>query len=519
MRFVLSDAAATRSKVPLHPLERTLLLSLASEDENWVEIERASQGSGLSLDQVRRAVEWLKPKSLIDVETEEAAFVRLGPEGAAVLASGFPERKLVGILEQSGGKSTMDVVSKKLGPEFSVALGQARRNNWIIIDGPNVALNPEETSGEGEKRKNEEELLLEKLKGSEKLQLSKLTDGEKTALANLEKRHKGLVSELKERTIKIRLNPRGREVSVTINKDEIDEITPEVILSGSWRTKPLRSIDVSSPAPAIYGGRRHPIRMFMDEVKEAFVSLGFEEIEGAMAQSSLWNFDALFIPQQHPTREMQDTFYLAGSKADVSRYRREMESIKSSHEAGGATGSLGWRYKWSEDEAERVVLRTHTTAVTIRYLSDHKPSEARVFSVGKVFRNEKPNYKHLPEFYQIEGVMVGPKLNVRNLIYIISKFYSKLGFDKVKFWPTYFPYTEPSLQTVAFYEKKQKWLELGGMGVFRPEVTVPLGVVNPVLAWGLGMDRLVMLRYDLEDIRELYGPNLGWLRNTGVVGP
>jgi len=210
---------------------------------------------------------------------------------------------------------------------------------------------------------------------------------------------------------------------------------------------------------------------------------------------------------------MQDTFYLSDAKSNLGSLQSEVAAVKSSHESGADTGSSGWQYSWSEEEAARVLLRTHTTAVTINYLAKYRPEEARVFSIGKVYRNEKPNYKHYPEFSQMEGVMVGKDLNLRNLIYIISEFYSKLGFNKIKFWPTYFPYTEPSLQTMVFYEPLQNWMELGGMGVFRPEVTLPLGVKNPVLAWGLGLDRLVMMRYGVKDIRQLFGANIGWLRN------
>jgi phenylalanyl-tRNA synthetase alpha chain len=214
---------------------------------------------------------------------------------------------------------------------------------------------------------------------------------------------------------------------------------------------------------------------------------------------------------------MQDTFYLSGLHANLEGFKDQIKAIKNAHENGAGTGSAGWQYKWREEEAARVVLRTHTTAVTISYLAKYKPEDARVFSVGRVFRNEKSNYKHNPEFFQIEGVMVGEKLNLRNLIYVLSKFYSKLGFNEIKFWPTYFPYTEPSLQTMAFIKDTQKWMELGGMGVFRPEVTHPLGVKNPVLAWGLSLDRLVMLRYGVSDIRQLFGANLEWLRNLQVT--
>jgi phenylalanyl-tRNA synthetase alpha chain len=514
----MEEEGEVRAKAPLHPIERAILEFLSQKEgeegtQAWFDIEVVSSGSRLSLDQVRRGIEWLKSKKMIEAQEQDFVEYALGNEGKAALSEGLPERKLVNVLQDSRGSLELEVLSRNLGAEFSVGLGLARKNNWIKLEGNKVILDISRSS-----EKEKEEILIERIGSKGKLSSSELSSDEKSVLSTLIKRHEGFIEELTQKKVKIRITPLGIEASKTIQtqKDEIDEITPDLILSGSWRNRTLRPIDVTSSAPNLYGGRKHPIRMFIDEVKEVFVSLGFSEIEGPIVQSAFWNFDALFIPQQHSTREMQDTFYLSDVSASLSKFARQIDLIKGSHERGEGTGSLGWRYKWSEDEASRVVLRTHTTAVTIRYLSDHKPTEARVFSVGKVFRNEKPNYKHNPEFYQIEGVTVGPRLNVRNLIYIISKFYSKLGFEKVKFWPTYFPYTEPSLQSMAYYEKKGKWMELGGMGVFRPEVTIPLGVKNPVLAWGLGLDRLVMMRYDLNDIRDLFGTNLGWLRTAKV---
>jgi phenylalanyl-tRNA synthetase alpha chain len=503
-------------RVPLHPIEKTLLGFLSKEKNkgnDWVDLNSISSGSGLSLDQVRRAIGWLVSKNMLETQEEERIFYSLGSEGKRGVSEGLPERRLVRMLEASGGKMDLQTLTKKMGSEFSVALGMARKNDWVKLFDGTVGLNDSKW-----KEKEKEECLLEKIQKIERVSAAEFSSQEIDVLHSLQKRHKGLIVELAQKKVRLRVTARGIEASGLIREDqEIDEITPAVIQSQIWRSRSLRPIDVTSSAPNFYGGRKHPIRAFIDEVKEAFVSLGFEEIDGPIIQSALWNFDSLFIPQQHSTREMQDTFYLSNIRADISKFAKEIRSIKKSHEKGGGTGSLGWRYNWSEEEARRVVLRTHTTAVTIKYLSDHKPKESRVFLVGKVFRNEKPNYKHNPEFYQIEGVMVGPHLNVRNLIYVISEFYSKLGFKKIKFWPTYFPYTEPSLQTMVYYEKKGKWMELGGMGVFRPEVTIPLGVKNPVLAWGLGLDRLVMMRYDLMDIRDLFGANLGWLRKAKVL--
>ena len=174
----------------------------------------------------------------------------------------------------------------------------------------------------------------------------------------------------------------------------------------------------------------------------------------------------------------------------------------------------GWSSVWDANEAERIVLRTHTTPVTLQHLAKLKPEIGRFFSVGRVFRNEKVSYKHLVEFHQVEGVATAPRASLRDLMGLQKEFYAKMGIKKVKFWPTFFPYTEPSLQSMVYNEKLEKWVELFGMGIFRPEVTEPLGIKNPVLAWGGGIERIAMLRFGLNDVRELYGNRLAWLRSV-----
>ncbi|MHB1868289.1 MAG: phenylalanine--tRNA ligase subunit alpha [Nitrososphaerales archaeon] len=496
---------------PLHPIEKAILTTLTASGENKIGLEELASKSSLSIDQARRGIEWLKAKELIRTEEKELTSFSLGEEGRIVANLGLPERKLANLVRNSGGTIDLSTAAKSLGAEFAIALGRSKKNDWVSVKDDRISL----TSKAEEKEP--EEIILERLASVPGIAQEDLARNEIESLNDLRKRREGFVRIGLSKSIAVGLTVQGKSLATSVNPNEIDAITPNLLQSGEWKSKSLRPLDVTSPAPKLYGGRRHPMRMFMDEVRETFVSLGFEEIFGPMSQSALWNFDALFIPQEHSAREMQDTFYVSGLRANLSDFKNQIKAIKNVHETGGNTGSTGWQYHWKEEEAARVVLRTHTTAVTISYLAKNKPEEARVFSVGRVFRNEKANYKHNPEFFQIEGVMVGEKVNLRNLIYVLSKFYAKLGFNEIKFWPTYFPYTEPSLQTMVFIKETQRWMELGGMGIFRPEVTLPLGVKNPVLAWGLSLDRLVMLRYGASDIRQLFGANLDWLRNLQVT--
>ena len=287
------------------------------------------------------------------------------------------------------------------------------------------------------------------------------------------------------------------------------KLTAEHLINGGWRNLEFEQIDVEAPLPLLSCGKKNPLVDFIDEVKEILIGMGFSEIDGNLTQSSFWNFDALFIPQDHSARDMQDTFYLNSLKSIDSILPEEdiIKNVSKIHEHN-------WHYKWNISESKPYVLRTHTTPVTIQYLAKEKPEEDKVFLIGRVFRNEKVSFKHLVEFHQVEGIFTSKDANLRQLMGIQTEFYTKLGIKKIKFWPTFFPYTEPSLQSMVYNDKFEKWIELFGMGIFRPEVTLPLGIKNPVLAWGGGFERLAMLRFNLDDIRELYSNNLAWLKGV-----
>jgi phenylalanyl-tRNA synthetase alpha chain len=192
--------------------------------------------------------------------------------------------------------------------------------------------------------------------------------------------------------------------------------------------------------------------------------------------------------------------------------KETMNRVKAIHEDGGDTESIGWGSDWSREVAQQALLRTHTTVGTIRYLSEHSEPPIRVFSVGRVFRREALDATHLPEFTQVEGIIVEPEANFGMLIGVLKEFYRRMGFPDVRVRPAYFPYTEPSMEVEVKFG--DSWLELGGSGIFRPEVTAPFGIDCPVLAWGLGLERLAMLRLGIKDIRMLYQSDLQWLKET-----
>jgi phenylalanyl-tRNA synthetase alpha chain len=483
----------------LHPLEFKVLSSIA--DDGWVEFDRLVAKTGLQPDQVRRALAWLSSKKLVETRETETTTLSL-------TATKLPELTLVDSVQRAGGSLSFDALRAALDSdqEFSAALGRARSAGWIGIEakGPSRTVRLTNSAGPAELR----ELVTALGKGADE---SSLAGTQRRLLQDLLKR--GIVVRSTRKTVAVTITAAGKQLSsLAPSADYIEKLTPEALSTGSWRGRRLRPLDVEAEAPRFYPGKRHPVRDFIREVREAYISMGFIELEGNSVQPAFWNFDALFIPQDHPGREMQDTFYLKGFSDDKIQRSGIVAKVADTHEDGWTTGSKGWRYRWQIEEARRLVLRTHNTVLTVRALSESGEKETRVFAVSKVYRNENLDYKHLVEFHQMDGIMVGNGLNVKHLMGFLAEFYKKLGMKGVKFWPTYFPYTEPSLEVVGYSEAAKDWIELSGSGVFRPEVTRPLGVKVPVLAWGPGIERIMLFRYGLDDMRALYGGDLGWLR-------
>ncbi|MEM2144793.1 MAG: phenylalanine--tRNA ligase subunit alpha, partial [Candidatus Jordarchaeaceae archaeon] len=361
-----------------------------------------------------------------------------------------------------------------------------------------------------------DEELLKFLKDKGELETSQLSEEMRKTLDSLQKRE--LVNICQETIRSLIITEAGKKLvqSGVIVAEEVSNLTSELIKSGKWRDTAFRKYDVEAPVINIYPGKIHPVIELINEIREIFLDLGFTEIRGPFVESAFWNFDALFQPQDHPAREMHDTFYLKFPKTAKLPDKQIVQKVSKTHENGWETGSTGWGYKWNPKVASQLILRTHTTATTIRYLAEHPDPPVKVFSVDRVYRNEKLDYKHLAEFFQIEGIIVDENATLRDLMGVLTQFYKSLGFEKVEFWPSYFPYTEPSLQSTVYVEEFG-WIELCGMGIFRPEVTIPLGVKVPVLAWGGGFERLAMLRLGLEDVRDLYRNDLGWLRRTPTI--
>lgn len=302
--------------------------------------------------------------------------------------------------------------------------------------------------------------------------------------------------------------------SSLIETTMINEITPELLQSEAWKDADYRRFDVTLESATPRTGRSHPMQSLIERIRHIFLEMGFSEIVEDYVQTAGWNMDALFIPQDHPAREMQDTFYLDNPQA-IPLPEEVMDKWSDIHRTGGDTGSTGWGGEFSKKTSQKGLLRTHTTVNTIQYLAENPNQPCRMFAVDRVFRKEAIDRTHLPEFHQIEGIIMEEGANLQMLVTTLKTFYAKMGYPEVRVRPAYFPYTEPSLEIEVKW--RGKWLELGGAGIFRPEVTEPLGIKHPVLAWGMGLERLAMLVLGLDDIRQLYISDLEWLRNQPLI--
>ncbi len=475
-------------------------------------VDRILNASGLVHAAVMRAALVLQEKGLIEIHESKQTIITLSEEGRRYAEKGLPEKRLIQSLIKLGGEAPVEEAVEKARLDkkiTTIALGWLHRKGWAKLDEKAHVLRKLK-----EPKVGTDEKLLTLLDDKAPLRAEDLSEKMQKAAAALKKRR---LVEIDEKTYReLELTDSGwKQVKRGIEiVQEISQLTPELIITGKWRKVSLRKFDVTAPGPVAYPGKIHPLQQIIQMVRDAFLEMGFTEIRGPIVQTAFWNFDALFQPQDHPAREMMDTFYLSHPEKGGLPKKEVLNKVAQTHENGWTTGSRGWEYDWSPDEARRLILRTHTTAVTIRYLAEHNKPPVKVFSVDRIYRNEKVDYKHLAELHQIEGIIMDKDVTLQDLLGTLKEFYLKLGLEKVKFWPSYFPYTEPSAQAMFYVPELKTWVELCGMGLFRPEVLAPFGIDYPVLAWGGGLERLAMIKLGLGDIRYLYKNDLGWIRRT-----
>ncbi len=474
-------------------------------------MEQVARQSGLSLSSAMRAALSLQEQKLLRILEKKRAVVRLNEEGISYAEMKVPERRLVEASLMVGGDADLGGLGRKTHvPEnmLPIAIGWIRRKGWGGIRKRNGQLI---LSVEKEPTESTDELLLRTIYEKKQIEVEDLPSELKEALTVLKGRNLIDLDEKVDRNLELTTSgldivSKGVKVS-----EEVTALTSELILSGRWRDIKLREYDISAAPPEFYPGKKHIFAEFIDEAKRALVAMGFEEYEGPFVETEFWNFDVLFQAQDHPAREIHDSYRVRHPKQGDIEFRDLAERVRHTHEDGWTTGSNGWGYEWSYDAARRLVLRTQTTAVSIRYLATHRKPPIKMYCLSKIFRPDVLDALHAMEFHQLDGIVGDKGINLRHLLGFLKEFAATLGLGEVKFRPHYFPFTEPSVESYVKHPKLG-WVEFVGSGVFRPEVLRPLGIDFPVIAWGIGFDRLAMIALGIDDIRELYSKRLDWLR-------
>ncbi|XP_049871004.1 phenylalanine--tRNA ligase alpha subunit [Pectinophora gossypiella] len=441
------------------------------------------------------AVKSLEALDMVISEAVKSTKWDLTEEGQLVAEKGSHEAVLYRSVPDAG---ITQAELMKSGPNAKVGFSKAMSAGWIQI----------EKSGGAPIVKKKVDTITDTVQDHLN-EIKKGIDNLTTNVRNDYKKRK-LVQEI---TIKSFILTKGPQFSTTIKKLETD-LTSEMLLTGSWKTLQFKPYNFDALGQPPESGHLHPLLKVRSEFREIFLEMGFKEMPTNLyVESSFWNFDALFQPQQHPARDAHDTFFVSSPASSTEFPMDYLERVKKVHSEGGY-GSLGYRYDWKIEEAQKNLLRTHTTAVSARmlyHLAQQKEfTPQKYFSIDKVFRNETLDATHLAEFHQVEGVVAGRGLALADLISVLDQFFQRLGFTRLQFKPAYNPYTEPSMEIFAYHTGLGKWIEIGNSGLFRPELLLPMGLppdVN-VIAWGLSLERPTMIKYGLNNIRDLVGPKV-----------
>ncbi len=502
------------------PVHQALSLKLLIEKGQEIEIGAVAELLDAPYPQIAGALQSLAKRGLVTLREEVCEEFMLGSKGKALEDGVLPERRVMEALVAKGGRIHMRDLAQTAGlPQKEAGkaikpldrMGAATRDGGYLVAVGRLSEGIVPEPGEHEK-------LLKHLHthGSGTVDtLSQAGINAEEAMAALSGRS-GIVVIKERRRWSVSLTEKGESLRSDdiVARETVNILDRELLKDGAWRTVDFRPYDVQLASKRLVPGKKHPFRRILEDTKRAFLDMGFTEVTSPHVESAFWGFDALFQPQDHPAREMQDTFYVKRPAVARLPDGEIVERVRQTHECGWETGSRGWGSTWSKDKAREIVLRTHTTAGTIRALAANPNPPQKIFIVGTVFRRETVDYKHLPLFHQVDGIVVDEQGSFSSLLGTLDQFYRKMGFSKFEFRPAFFPYTEPSVEVFVWHEEKKDWVEMGGAGVFRDEVTKPVGCDVPVLAWGLGLERLAMFRYGLASIRDIYHSDIEWLREV-----
>lgn len=499
----------------LHPLEVKLLRHV--DINQAITADRIVSELGYNVGQCNQAFSWLEAKGcLVESGREKKVLYELTDLGKEQKAKGLPVERIFTFLKENGAHA-MPEIAETLNLEKS-DVGSA----FGLLSKEGITKLNEERKAELQKDELPKEVQIQRAlldKVDTFLSDDELTDEERKAIQALSKKRGAANSTFKlieREEVTYALTELGLEVKkavieANITGEEFGLLTPEMISSGSWKNGSFRPYGINAPTSRLIPGRHNAYGNYLQWVKDKLTSLGFEEFDGPLVENEFWNGDALFMPQFHSARDIHDVYYVKDPVHAKEIEQPWLDQVAATHENGWKTGSRGWGYTFDHEFTRRQVLRSQGTV-----LSAHQLTKAKVpgkyFGVARCFRYDQVDATHGADFYQTEGIVLGEDVNLKNLLGLLKMFATEIaGADEVKYVPGYFPFTEPSIE-VHIKHPVLGWFELGGAGIFRPEVTKALGVDVPVLAWGLGIDRMALMHLGLNDLRELFTPNIESVR-------
>jgi phenylalanyl-tRNA synthetase alpha chain len=503
----------------LHPLEIRVLLHFKRGDS--ISSERLQRELGYKPGQSNQAFAWLEAKQLIE-ETErratsEYSITELGVE---YREKGTPEERLLSLVrDEKQGPLTLPEIAQELGLEnrdVGSAFGALSKRGLLVMNEDKRVVAGKDPAGAGITAVRE---LLRRFDEQTKITEEDLSEEQKTLIQSLSRKRgadKGMFRVAEREQVAYRLTPAGLRATEELRRagmsgEEIGQITPEILRSGEWKSAAFRSYNINTPPQRVLLGRKNPYVEFLEDLKDKLNSLGFEEFDGPLLETEFWNCDALFMPQFHAARDIHDVYYVKNPTHARAIEQPYLDQVASCHEDGWTTGSLGWRYPFDRNFTRRLILRSQGTVLSAKTLPRAKVP-GRYFGVVRCFRYDKVDATHLADFYQTEGIALGERVNLKTLLGLLKMFAVEVaGAQEFKFVPGYFPFTEPSVE-IHIRHPELGWFELGGSGIFRPEVTRPLGIEVPVAAWGLGIDRMALVALGLNDLRDLFAADIEQVR-------
>jgi phenylalanyl-tRNA synthetase alpha chain len=518
----------------LHPLEVRIVLGYKMGDE--LTVERVEKELGLKGGNGNQALSWLAGKGIVsEIRRETGVFYELTDLGREWKEKGSPEERIIELIRIKPGLSLPEIAdnlgldNKDVGSAFG---GLSRLGVLAMDSGKRVSMAlPEDQLQNGRPAKGEaaERLafvrgLLDRAAGEGPLAEGALSPAERAVIGGIAKKRGAADAPFRQtdrETVVFGFSDRWQALAEALREggitgDEIGTLTAEMLETGAWKGRAFRSYNVKVPPTRLVAGRSNPYAQFLEDVKDKLASLGFEEFDGPLVETEFWNSDALFMPQFHSARDIHDVYRIAEPSHARSIEEPWLSRVAAAHENGGDTGSRGWSYGFDRDFTRRLILRSQGTVMSAKTLP-HANIPGKYFGILRCFRYDQVDSTHLPDFFQTEGIVLGEEVNLKTLLGMLEMFAVEVaGARDVKYVPGYFPFTEPSVE-VHIKHPVLGWFELGGSGIFRPEVTASLGVNVPVAAWGIGIDRMALMALGLNDLRELFSYDIENVRLRRVA--